>query len=116
MDWQGLIDNYDRIREHIEHVVPGFTQYNKRVREPGGFYLPNPPNQGKFKTPSARARFTVHPIPEHQRWRREASADHDPEPRSVQYDYLQRKRPVSRYFPRPPSSVSECRRHDAAGN
>lgn len=65
VDWQGLIDNYDRIREHIEHVVPGFTQYNTRVRQPGGFYLPNPPNQGKFRTPSARARFTVHAIPEH---------------------------------------------------
>jgi molybdopterin-dependent oxidoreductase alpha subunit len=65
VDWQGLVDNYDRIREHIEHVVPGFTQYNTRVRQPGGFYLPNPPNQGKFKTPSARARFTVHAIPQH---------------------------------------------------
>ncbi len=63
VDWQGLIDNYDRIRDHIEHVVPGFTQYNARVREPGGFYLPNPPNQGKFRTPSARAKFTVHAIP-----------------------------------------------------
>jgi anaerobic selenocysteine-containing dehydrogenase len=50
VDWQGLIDDYDRIRDHIEHVVPGFAQYNRRVREPGGFYL---------------ARFTVHPLPEH---------------------------------------------------
>ena len=63
VDWQSLIDNYDRIREHIEHVVPGFTQYNKRVREPGGFYLPNEPREGKFSTDSKRAKFTVHPIP-----------------------------------------------------
>jgi len=67
VDWQGLADNYDRIRDHIEHVVPGFTQYNKRVREPGGFYLPNPPRQGRFRTSSARAHFTVHGIPEHAR-------------------------------------------------
>jgi molybdopterin-dependent oxidoreductase alpha subunit len=66
VDWPALIANYDRIREHIEHVVPGFTQYNTRVRERGGFYLPNPPKQGKFKTPSARARFAVHRIPEHK--------------------------------------------------
>jgi molybdopterin-dependent oxidoreductase alpha subunit len=66
VDWQGLMDNYDRIREHIEHVVPGFTQYNARVRQPGGFYLPNAPRQGKFRTPSARAKFTVHPIPRHE--------------------------------------------------
>jgi anaerobic selenocysteine-containing dehydrogenase len=63
VDWQALIDDYDRIREHIEHVVPGFTQYNQRVREPGGFYLPNPVREGAFATPSKRARFTVHPIP-----------------------------------------------------
>ncbi len=66
VDWQSLIDNYDRIREHIEHVVPGFTQYNARVRQPGGFYLPNAPRQGKFKTPTAKAKFTVHPIPLHK--------------------------------------------------
>ncbi|HMF41417.1 MAG TPA: FdhF/YdeP family oxidoreductase [Polyangia bacterium] len=65
VDWQALIDNYDRIREHIEHVVPGFVQYNKRVREPGGFYLPNAPREGTFPTKSGRAHFTVTPIPRH---------------------------------------------------
>ena len=65
VDWEALTDNYDRIREHIEHVVPGFTQYNTCVRQPGGFYLPNAPYQGKFNTPSRRAGFTVHPIPHH---------------------------------------------------
>jgi molybdopterin-dependent oxidoreductase alpha subunit len=67
VDWEGLVADYDRIRTHIEHVVPGFTQYNVRVREPGGFYLPNPPREGKFTTKSGRARFTVHPIPQHVR-------------------------------------------------
>jgi molybdopterin-dependent oxidoreductase alpha subunit len=65
VDWQSLADDYDRVREHIEHVVPGFTQYNMRVREPGGFYLPNAPREGKFNTPSKRAKFSVHPIPRH---------------------------------------------------
>jgi anaerobic selenocysteine-containing dehydrogenase len=64
-DYLGLVANYDRIREHIEHVVPGFSQYNQRVREPGGFYLPNGPREGNFTTPSGKAKFTVHPIPEH---------------------------------------------------
>jgi molybdopterin-dependent oxidoreductase alpha subunit len=66
VDWEGLAHDYDRIRDHIEHVVPGFTQYNQRVRQPGGFYLPNAPREGKFATPSGRARFTVHPIPRHE--------------------------------------------------
>jgi len=63
--WQALIDDYDRVREHIEHVVPGFSQYNKRVREPGGFYLPNGPREGRFPTKSGKAQFTVTPIPKH---------------------------------------------------
>ncbi|HEY5376045.1 MAG TPA: FdhF/YdeP family oxidoreductase [Polyangiaceae bacterium] len=64
-NWHALIADYDRIREHIEHVVPGFAQYNARVRDPGGFYLPNGPREGKFTTKSGRAQFTVHPIPKH---------------------------------------------------
>jgi molybdopterin-dependent oxidoreductase alpha subunit len=64
--WQSLIDDYDGIREHIEHVVPGFSQYNQRVREPGGFYLPNGPREGRFTTPSGLARFMVHPLPVHE--------------------------------------------------
>jgi molybdopterin-dependent oxidoreductase alpha subunit len=65
VNWQAMIDNYDQIREHIEHVVPGFTQYNARVRQPGGFYLPNAVRDGKFQTKTKRAKFTVHCIPEH---------------------------------------------------
>jgi molybdopterin-dependent oxidoreductase alpha subunit len=65
VQWQNLIDDYDQMRSHIEHVVPGFEQYNTRVRQPGGFYLPNDPREGKFETPSKRAKFTVHKIAEH---------------------------------------------------
>jgi molybdopterin-dependent oxidoreductase alpha subunit len=64
VDWLALSENYDRIRDHIEHVVPGFAQYNKRVREPGGFYLPNPPrDKQEFPNDIGKARFVVHPIP-----------------------------------------------------
>jgi molybdopterin-dependent oxidoreductase alpha subunit len=65
VQWDALAADYDRIRESIERVVPGFNDYNRRVREPGGFYLPNGPREGTFKTPSGRAHFTVHPIPRH---------------------------------------------------
>jgi molybdopterin-dependent oxidoreductase alpha subunit len=65
VDWEKLAVHYDGIRDHIEHVVPGFEQYNQRVRDPGGFYLPNPPREGKFSTSSRRARFTIHPIARH---------------------------------------------------
>jgi molybdopterin-dependent oxidoreductase alpha subunit len=65
VNWQSLIDDYDRIRDHIARVVPGFDNYNIRVRRPGGFYLPNPARERIFKTPSGRAAFTVHELPKH---------------------------------------------------
>ena len=44
VDWENLVADYDRIRDCIERVIPGFEDYNVRVRKGGGFYLPN---QGK---------------------------------------------------------------------
>lgn len=64
VDWDALIGDYDRIREHIEHVIPDFDDYNARVRKPGGFYLPNPIRDRKFNTKDGKAHFTVHPLPE----------------------------------------------------
>jgi molybdopterin-dependent oxidoreductase alpha subunit len=63
--WEELIADYDRIREHIARVVPGFEDYNQRVRQPGGFYLPNAVRERVFKTHSGRAEFTVHELPVH---------------------------------------------------
>jgi molybdopterin-dependent oxidoreductase alpha subunit len=63
IDWDRLVADYDLIRDHIEHVVPGFENYNQRTRRPGGFYLPNPIRERKFKTREGRAHFTVHPLP-----------------------------------------------------
>ena len=65
LDWSSLVDDYDRIRDLIEEVIPGFEFYNRRVRDPGGFALPNPVREGRFDTPSGKASFTVHPIPSH---------------------------------------------------
>jgi molybdopterin-dependent oxidoreductase alpha subunit len=63
VDWAALIADYDRIRERIERVVPGFDDYNRRVREPGGFYLPNLARDARqFTTTTGKANFTVHPI------------------------------------------------------
>ncbi len=65
IDWEGLVGDYDRIRDQIEAVIPGFEDYNRRVREPRGFALPNPPREGRFPTESGKAKFTVHTIPRH---------------------------------------------------
>jgi molybdopterin-dependent oxidoreductase alpha subunit len=62
VDWEGLPENYDKIRDHIEQTVPGFEDFNKRSRQPGGFYLPNGVKQRKFATASGKAEFTVNPL------------------------------------------------------
>jgi molybdopterin-dependent oxidoreductase alpha subunit len=68
--WADLLADYDRIRDHIERVVPGFTDFNRRIDRPGGFVLPHPPRDGqRFATGSGRAQLTVNrfaprPVPE----------------------------------------------------
>ena len=65
INWDHLIANYTEIRNRIARVVPGFEDYNERVRIPGGFYLPNPiRDERKFPTPNGNAQFTVHPLPD----------------------------------------------------
>lgn len=65
VEWARFERDYGAIRERVARVLPGFEGYNEKVKEPGGFYLPNGPREGRFTTPSGRARFTVHAIP---RW------------------------------------------------
>ncbi len=65
VDWEYLLADYDRIRERIEKVVPGFADYNRRVREAGGFYLPSSARERVFNTGSGRAQFTTHDLPVH---------------------------------------------------
>ncbi len=66
VDWERFATNYDHLRDVIERTIPGFENYNVRVRQPGGFYLPNGPREGHFPTPNGKAQFTVHPIPNHE--------------------------------------------------
>jgi len=63
VDWEAMAGDYDLVRDAIERVVPGFNDYNRRVREPGGFYLPNGARERKFVTASGKAEFTVHELP-----------------------------------------------------
>ncbi len=66
VDWNALIANYDRVRDHIAAVVPGFENYNQKVRSDLGFYLPNAAREGVFNTDTGKAKFTIHPIPRHR--------------------------------------------------
>lgn len=65
VNWKRYHDSYDDVREAIENCIPGFENYNTRVREKGGFYLPNAPRHGEFKGEESadRASFTLTEIP-----------------------------------------------------
>jgi molybdopterin-dependent oxidoreductase alpha subunit len=60
--WSHLASDYRLIRDAIAGVVPGFRDFNRRVLEPGGMYLPNPARERQFNLPGDRARFTVQPL------------------------------------------------------
>jgi molybdopterin-dependent oxidoreductase alpha subunit len=65
VNWDLMIADYDNIRDKIEKTIPGFENYNERVRQGGGFYLPNAPRKGVFPTATNKANFTVHELPIH---------------------------------------------------
>ncbi len=66
VNWGEMTKNYDTIRNHIEATIPGFDDYNRRVRQPAGFYLPNGARKGKFNTKSGKAVFTINKIPDNK--------------------------------------------------
>ncbi|WP_299045501.1 FdhF/YdeP family oxidoreductase [uncultured Polaribacter sp.] len=59
-NWTKLTANYDLIRDKIEATIPGFKNYNKRVRMDGGFYLPNNARDNNFTpTRTGKANFSI---------------------------------------------------------
>jgi molybdopterin-dependent oxidoreductase alpha subunit len=59
VNWDKYLQHYDHIRDDIERTIPGFNQYNERVRIPGGFYLPNCNREGSFNTTTGKAHFNI---------------------------------------------------------
>ncbi|MEM9411046.1 MAG: FdhF/YdeP family oxidoreductase, partial [Planctomycetota bacterium] len=63
IDWNQLVSDYDLIREKIEAVIPGFDNYNQRIRVETGFELPNGARTREFTTPDGKAHFTINTLP-----------------------------------------------------
>ena len=59
VNWLELVTDYDLIRELIEQTIPGFDNYNDRIRVPGGFRMPLPPIQRIWPTATGKAMFSV---------------------------------------------------------
>src|SRR5690625_183880 len=64
IDWEGMAADYDVIRDKIAAVFPDFKDFNKRVRTPGGFHLPNAAANRQWNTPSGKAEFVISTIEE----------------------------------------------------
>jgi molybdopterin-dependent oxidoreductase alpha subunit len=64
IDWLALEADYSLIRDSISRVIPGFENFNERIIRERHFYLPNAARELIFKTESAKAQFTVCPVPD----------------------------------------------------
>lgn len=64
IDWEGFEADYDRIRDSISRVIPGFEDFNRKLDEEGTFVLPHGPRDSRsFPTPTGKARFAAAPVP-----------------------------------------------------
>lgn len=59
VDWEKYLQHYDHIRDSIEECIPGFENYNQKVRQPSGFYLPNGARDNSYNTTSGKANFSI---------------------------------------------------------
>jgi molybdopterin-dependent oxidoreductase alpha subunit len=68
VEWDTYAVNYDAVRDVIAKVIPGCEGYNKKVRQPAGFYLPNAARDGRFEGTefNGKAPFTVTKLPKHK--------------------------------------------------
>jgi len=69
-DWAALAGDYAQVRTHLEHVVPGFEDFERRIDRGRTMFLPNGPRDSRtFTTSDGKAHFTVNaleylPVPE----------------------------------------------------
>tara|TARA_R110000796_G_scaffold63211_3_gene146091 strand:+ start:65394 stop:67688 length:2295 start_codon:yes stop_codon:yes gene_type:complete len=63
VSWPALADDYERIRTHIEATIPGFDDYNTRLRTPRGFLLRNSAAHREWNTPTGKANFFAGALP-----------------------------------------------------
>ncbi|MBY3530849.1 FdhF/YdeP family oxidoreductase [Rhizobium laguerreae] len=61
INWDEMIANYDLIRDKIEEVFPQFSEFNTRVRKPGGFRLDVAASFRRWNTPDGKANFLTSP-------------------------------------------------------
>ena len=64
ISWLNYKDDYNLVRNDIAEVVEGFNDYNIKLKQPSGFYLPNGARVREFKTKTGKANFSINKMPE----------------------------------------------------
>lgn len=64
VNWEELGADYDKIRDLIEKTIPGFSDFNEKIRQPGGFYLGNSAAELNWQTPNGKANFSNASLPD----------------------------------------------------
>ena len=75
VDWDGLADDHDLIRDMIARVLPIYGDFNTQVRQPRGFRLRNGASFRDFKTTTGKANFGVSDIPSATEWQMAQTKD-----------------------------------------
>lgn len=63
VDWDWLVQDYARIRDLIADVIPGFENFNTKLKQPGGFYLGNAASDLLWNTLTNKAQFIRNTLP-----------------------------------------------------
>ena len=64
VEWNWLVEDYSRIRDLIADTIPGFSNFNSKVDQPGGFYLGNNAADRYWGTDSGKANFCANSLPD----------------------------------------------------
>ncbi|WP_115720601.1 FdhF/YdeP family oxidoreductase [Gallaecimonas mangrovi] len=63
IDWDYVIADYSRIRDLIADTIPGFTDFNEKLKNPGGFHLGNSAADRNWATDTGKANFMANILP-----------------------------------------------------
>ncbi|HEY9084287.1 MAG TPA: FdhF/YdeP family oxidoreductase [Vicingaceae bacterium] len=66
INWTAMKDDYNVVRNHIAATISGFENFNEKVQQPSGFYLPNGARERNFNLPDKKAKFTINPLVENK--------------------------------------------------
>src|SRR5690606_22128823 len=63
INWLEYQDDYNLVRADIAEVVDGIADYNNRVKQPAGVYLPHGARDTNSKTDTGKAQFSINKLP-----------------------------------------------------